>query len=66
MSKLKYTGTMRGVTPMGKTMPQNLPRSMAQSELREDWRTKHILSLDDIELRIVSVMHDEIIVEQKK
>lgn len=76
MSKFKHTGTMRGVTPMGKTMPQNLPKSWWQKigvsvsadEARESFRTSYpeIFNLAETELRIMAVFHDEIVSGVKK
>lgn len=75
MSKFKYTGTMRGVTPMGKAPLQNLPhrtadtskltKMAAQTVLGDDWMDKY-LSLAETELRIIATYHDEIVSEVKK
>ena len=82
MTKFKYTGAMRGVTPMGKTPQQNLTRDMtigvmAQSVMADDWMDKY-LSLAETELRNIAathdetemlniaVSHDEIVIEVKK
>ena len=68
MSKLKCAGATRGVTPMGKTIPQNLPRTedVTRQVRAFDVPKDKIYNLADAELRIVSVMHDEIIMGQKK
>lgn len=76
MSKLKYTGTVRGVTRMGKTPLQNLPKSRRQNivvsvsadEVREEFRTSYpeIFNLAETELRIIAIHHDEIVCEVKK
>lgn len=75
MSKFKYTGATRGVTPMGKTPLQNLPRRTAdamkltkvaaQTVLGDDWMDKY-LSLAETELRSIAVYHAEIVSEVKK
>lgn len=76
MTKFKHTGTVRGVTSMGKTPLQNLPKSWWQKigvsvsadEAREAFRTSYpeIFNLAETELLIMAVFHDEIVYEVKK
>ena len=62
MTKFKYTGTTRGVTPMGKTPLQNLPRRTAYAMKLTKVAAQTVLGGD----WIAAVYPDEIVSEVKK